>query len=53
MRVYFTDGQFTDFPTAEKWESCGDNWVELTDEYNCIVVVLNWNHVYYMEPMSE
>jgi hypothetical protein len=52
MRVYYSSGEYIDFPTASHWEQCGTNWVELADDNGNILAVLNWDRVWLMKPMS-
>ena len=49
MRVYFTDGSVTAFNNAMRWENVSNNWVELYDGDDDLIVILNWKQVQMME----
>lgn len=48
MRVFYTTGQIDEFPTAEMW-NINDDWIELLDSQENILVILNWTHVLKIE----
>ena len=53
MRVYYTNGTYSEYKTATHWDTNGsDDWVELLTEDEEIIAVLIWKHVIRIEIME-
>lgn len=52
MRVYYNANEYIDFPDATHWESCGTDWVELSNDEGEIQAVINWKYVWLLRPLD-
>lgn len=49
MRIYYNANEYIDFPSATHWETCGTDWVELSNDAGEIQAILNWKHVWLIK----